>query len=152
MSNILECSSRGDKRYSAFFAIVNMFGVNDVIERHYQLCKRIGNYAPTTVKGIKGRKPTHIAVNGVTLEVRFLSQYYKYMWYTYLNSHFDLVEYASRFDDFSDMFKGRSVNCQADVIRQYMRQGKESLEKEFRELLWLVENKDTYISIYKSFP
>ena len=38
---ILECSSAGDKRFSAFYALVDVFGVTNSIERHYQSVKRI---------------------------------------------------------------------------------------------------------------
>ena len=37
---ILECSSKGDKRFSALYAKVKVFGVYDSIENHYQNCKR----------------------------------------------------------------------------------------------------------------
>jgi len=42
MSNkrVLECSSRGDKRFSALYAKVLAFGVRDTIENHYQKSKR----------------------------------------------------------------------------------------------------------------
>ena len=43
----------------------------------------------------------------------------------------ELVEYAKQFDDYNDMFKGRyTVNCQADVIRQYIKQGRSSIMNE----------------------
>ena len=36
----LECSSKGDKRFSAFYAFVEFDGKYDSIEHHYQNCKR----------------------------------------------------------------------------------------------------------------
>lgn len=41
---VLECSSKGDKRLSAFYAKINLFGNYNSIENHYQLSKRIGNF------------------------------------------------------------------------------------------------------------
>ena len=38
---ILECHSQGDKRFSAFYAKVEVNGKLDSIENHYQLSKRI---------------------------------------------------------------------------------------------------------------
>lgn len=43
---ILECSSRGDKRFSAFYAKVEVFSKLDSIENHYQSCKRTVDNRP----------------------------------------------------------------------------------------------------------
>ncbi|WCK57551.1 hypothetical protein PP175_26155 (plasmid) [Aneurinibacillus sp. Ricciae_BoGa-3] len=32
---VLECSSKGDKRFTAFYAKVNLYGKEDSIENHY---------------------------------------------------------------------------------------------------------------------
>ena len=37
---ILECSSAGDKRFSSLYALVDVFGVTESIESHYQAVKR----------------------------------------------------------------------------------------------------------------
>lgn len=40
------------------------------------------------------------------------------------------------------MFKGKSTNCQADVIRQYIKQGRDSILIECEEFIFLLtENK-----------
>ena len=53
------------------------------------------------------------------------------LWVKYLDNNPELVEYASEYDDYNDMFKGRyTVNCQADVIRQYIKQGRSSIMNE----------------------
>ncbi len=128
---ILECSSRGDKRFSAFYARVSMWNIESSIEEHYQLCKRFrtpyGIVAPRTIKEAKGREPDHIELNGRIYHISFLSLYYKLLWLRYLDLHPELVQHASQFDDFNDMFRGKSINCQADVIRQYVKEGRESL-------------------------
>jgi hypothetical protein len=136
---ILECSSKGDKRYSALYAKVKVFGKLDSIENHYQLCKRFGDIKPQTWKDAKGKQPTHIHINGKDYDVKFLSMFYKLLWLKYLNQNPELVEYAKQFDDFHDIFKGRNtVNCQADVIRQYIKDGKESVIKGCKELIELL--------------
>ena len=135
-SNILECSTKGDIRYSAFNAHVTMFGINNTIEKHYQLCKRFGSDTPPDDwRFCKGKTPTHIVINNMKLDVRFLTQWYKLLWLTYLDNMPDLVEYAKKFDDFNDIFKGKSVNCQADVIRQYIKMGRESIVRDCSELM-----------------
>lgn len=131
---ILECSTKGDKRFSAFGARVTVWGKEDTIENHYQLAKRFGSYAPTNWKDAKGKQVTHMELRGKTYDVRYLSQWYKLLWMRYLDLNPDLVQYASQFDDFNDMFKGSSQNCQADVIRQYVKQGRESVWKDVEEL------------------
>ena len=138
--SVLECSSKGDRRFSAFYAKVAVHGETTSIEEHYQLSKRFGNKVPDSVRSAKGRKPTHFALGGKRYDVKYLSAWYKLLWVKYLDEQPDLVAYASGFDDFSDMFKGRSANCQADVFRQYVKVGRKSIlsaldVKEFVELM-----------------
>ncbi|MED0738794.1 DUF6977 family protein [Aneurinibacillus thermoaerophilus] len=135
---VLECSSAGDKRFSAFYASVNAFGKNASIEEHYQLSKRFGERVPRTIKEAKGKKPTHIELNGKSYPLEFLSQWYKLLWLKYLDCHPDLVKYASQFDIFTDKFRGKAVNCQADVIKQYVKNGRDSLLEECIELIELM--------------
>lgn len=127
---ILECSSKGDKRFSALYAKLKVFGYYDSIEKHYQRCKRLSNGEMAR----KGQKVHYIEIdNGLTvhkLEPRFLTPYYKMLWCAYLDANPDLVEYASRYDDYNDMFRGKAINCQADVIRQYVKQGRKSILNE----------------------
>lgn len=132
---ILECSSKGDKRFSAFYARVSAFNKIDSIENHYQLAKRIGEDKPKSWRDVKGKTPTHIELNGITYELKYLSQWYKLLWLKYLDHNPELVEYASEFDEFNDIFKGKSVNCQADVVRQYVKEGRESLVRDCGELI-----------------
>lgn len=128
---VLECSSKGDSRFSAFYARVTMWGVDASIEEHYQLCKRFetpyGVIAPQSLRDAKGRKPCHIELNKKQYPVEMLTPYYKMLWLRYLDTHPELVTYASQFDGFSDMFKGKALNCQADVIHQYIKVGRESV-------------------------
>ncbi|WP_429909438.1 DarT1-associated NADAR antitoxin family protein [Geobacillus thermodenitrificans] len=137
---MLECSSKGDKRFSAFYAKVNVWGKYDSIENHYQLCKRFGNEVPKTWRDAKGRQPTYIELKGKVFDTKYLTYWYKLLWLKYLDENPHLVEYAKQFDDFSDMFKGKNtINCQADVIRQYVKEGRESIINECKELIDLLK-------------
>lgn len=127
-TNVLECSSKGDKRFSAFFAWVTLYGKNANIETHYQSCKRFNDAA---IDKVKGKQPDYIVINGKELDKKYLTPYYKLLWVKYLDMHPDLVEYATKFDDFHDIFKGKNtINCQADVVRQYIKQGRKSIMEE----------------------
>lgn len=126
----LECSSKGDTRYSAFYARVTIFGIEDSIENHYQLSKRFGDEdAPLNWRQAKGKHATHMHLNGDDYAVEHLTAFYKLLWCRYLDNNPELVTYAQQFDKFTDRFKGNSINCQADVIEQYVR-NRESLVKE----------------------
>lgn len=60
---------------------------------------------------------------------------YKGLWIMYFSDHPDLLEYASGFDEFVDIFKGKSINCQADVIAELVRD-KEKVISEVKESDW----------------
>lgn len=112
---ILECSSKGDKRFSAMYAQVKAFGVTDTIENHYQKCKRTGTSAT------KGQPVDHIVLIRRKFPATMLTAWYRMLWIRYLDNNPDLVEYARQFDEFTDMFRGKNtINCQADVIRDYI--------------------------------
>lgn len=137
---ILECSSKGDNRYSAFYARVKVFNKVDSIENHYQLSKRIGNFVPKTWRDVKGKTPTHFHINGKDYDLKYFSCWYKLLWVKYLDQHLELVEYAAQFDEYNDIFKGRkTTNCQADVVRQYVKVGRESIINECQEFIDLMK-------------
>lgn len=118
---ILECSSKGDKRFSALYAKVNIDGKVDTIENHYQLAKRFGNAkAPTHWKQCKGRKPTHIEFRGRRLPLGKMTDYYNWLWAMYLEQNPSLVEFLKEFDGFNDCFARPGCNNQAEAIRIYM--------------------------------
>lgn len=140
---VLECSSKGDKRFSALFAKVNVSGIFDSIENHYQLCKRARNdkgevIVPKNWKDLKGKKVDFFVMNGITFPESYLTQYYKLLWVKYLDANPTLVSYASEFDDFNDIFKGKSVNCQADVVRQYVKEGRKSILQECQPFIQIL--------------
>lgn len=111
---ILECSTRGDKRFSAFGAYITINGKRDCIENFYQNAKRKAN---NEVAG-KG-KPFHHFICpfcGLEFPGEEVSDLYKGLWIIYFNKHPELLIYAAQFDGFNDIFRGKSINCQADVV------------------------------------
>lgn len=115
MSN-LECSSKGDKRFSAFYAYVDFNGKYDSIERHYQSAKRNAQHQPCH----KGEYVSYILIGDQKLPASDLTPFYRYLWYLYLRQNPTLVDYASQFNTFTDMFRGKSINCQADCVKAYV--------------------------------
>ncbi|MBP3581951.1 MAG: hypothetical protein J6J33_04295 [Clostridia bacterium] len=118
---ILECSSAGDKRFSAFYARVKFLGVTDTIENHYQKVKRNKLGLPCR----KGERVEYIELCNNKYKPEMLTPLYRYLWYKYLEENPKLVEYAKQFDVFNDKFRGKCINCQADCINAYVNKDKE---------------------------
>ena len=100
---VLECSSMGDRRFSALFAMISIKGREQSIEEWYQNSKRTADGK----KAGKG-KPFHHIVDpftGDALPAKDAVDLYRGLWITYLNNHPDLVAYAAQFDDYSDVFQ-----------------------------------------------
>lgn len=123
---ILECSSRGDRRFSALFARIEVFGRRATIEEHYQMAKCFP-WKPLTWREAKGCRPTHLEIGGKVFPVSYLTAWYALLWLLYLDAHPELVEYARKFDDFSDSFARPGCNSQAEMVRLYVKQGREAL-------------------------
>lgn len=143
---ILECSTKGDTRFSAFGARVRVFGLEDLIEFHYFLSKQFNNIkAPSykdswTVKmkylrDTKGKTPDHIRIAGHKFSLDSMSQWYYFLWLKYLSENPDLVQYLSLFDDYNDIFGKPDRLCQADAIRMYMHHGYDHMTLYCRPLL-----------------
>lgn len=143
--NILECSSKGDKRFSALYAKIELFDKVNTIENFYQSSKVIlinnKRQCVTDWRKSKGQNIYGFVLNNMYFEPKYISSFYKLMWVKYLDNNKDLVQYAKQFDDFNDMFKSKkSYVCQADVVKQYVLNGRKSffedtLMKEFLNLL-----------------
>lgn len=112
----LECSSAGDRRFSAFYAKVKFDGALDTIENHYQRCKR--NIAGH-VAG-KGHRVDHVILFNKRFEPSILTPFYRYLWYIYLKGNPELVAYARQFNNFTDKFRGKAINCQADCVKAFV--------------------------------
>ena len=138
---ILECSSAGDKRFSAFYARVVCFGKLDSIENHYQSVKRNAKGLPCR----KGERVAYVEFNGngyvacpdSKYEPHILTDFYRYLWYKYLSDNPELVAYAKQFDKFNDMFRGKCINCQADCVEAFVKEN-----NLFYECIKMLQNYD----------
>jgi len=100
----LECSSKGDKRFSAFYAKVE----NKTIEELYQAAKQFedGSFG-LSIKEAKGRK----AINQDTC-----SKYYSYLWNTYIQNNPELLVPLKEASGLSDIFGEPGHCCQATEL------------------------------------
>lgn len=156
MGKILECHTRGDKRFSPFFTRVTAFGIDDTIENFYQkskvFLKQDGElvHAKSWQSAKKLQKPPPLGwglplwdefllPNGRWVPRKFhVFGWYSSLWVKWLDAHPNLVEYAKTFDDYHDPFKHGFPLCQADCLRLYCKQGRVALMATCREFLeWL---------------
>jgi len=99
-----ECSSKGDKRFSAFYAKVN----GKSIEEQYQAAKIFEDGSTgLTWKEAKGRKP---------INHKEVSKLYKDLWRTYLKNNPHLVRGLLQQSGLCDMFGQEGHNCQAIIL------------------------------------
>ena len=100
----LECSTRGDKRFSAFYAIVN----GKTIEDQYQSAKVFDDGSTGLHwKEAKGRK----AVNATQCAIL-----YENLWRQYISEHSQLLDVLKRATGLSDMFAKKGSVNQAQVL------------------------------------
>lgn len=100
----LECSSRGEKRLSAFYARVN----GRTIEEQYQAAKRFEDGSTgLSWKQAKGRK----AVNAEEC-----AALYSALWDQYIAEHPELLELIRGASGLSDMFGQPGHCCQATEL------------------------------------
>lgn len=100
----LECSSKGDKRFSAFYAIIN----GKSIEERYQAFKVFEDGSTgLSWKEAKGRK----AVNQEQA-----SKYYSFLWDLYIKKNPDLLPILVSASGLSDMFGQEGQCCQATEL------------------------------------
>jgi hypothetical protein len=102
-----ECSSKGDKRFSAFYARIRGRG-NKTIESLYQAFKVFENgVTGLSISEAKGKK----AVNQVEA-----AQFYSQLWDEYFMENPDLLELILQRTGFSDIFGQPNHCCQATEI------------------------------------
>jgi len=104
---ILECSSRGDKRFSAFYARIKGRN-NKTIEELYQAFKLFpGMIQGLPIKEAKGRHPINMDACRV---------FYRQLWDEYIKENPDLLDVIKQYDGFSDIFGQKGHVCQAEEI------------------------------------
>lgn len=100
----LECSSRGDKRFSPFYARVN----GRSIEEQYQAAKTFDDGSTgLDWKKAKGRRATNAT------ECTIL---YEKLWRQYISEHPGLLEVLKRASGLSDMFATKDAVNQAQIL------------------------------------
>ena len=100
----LECSSRGNKRFSAFYAKVN----GRSIEEQYQAVKRFEDGSTNLDwKEAKGRR----AVNATECAIL-----YEDLWRQYISEHQELLDVLKRAPGLSDIFASKGSVNQAQVL------------------------------------
>ena len=116
----LYCDSRGDRRFSALYAMVTLADGRRVsIESYYQSVKRTKTGGPAK----KGQAVDHIIIKGKRYSPKYLTPLYRKLWVMYFQQNPELFEYAKQHTNFIDRFKGRAINCQADVIADLVQKG-----------------------------
>lgn len=103
----LECSSKGDKRFSAFYARLREYN-NRSIEEIYQGSKIFGDGSTNlSWREAKGRK----AINQNEISIL-----YSKLWDLYFQENPDLLMVISEYNGFSDIFGQSGHCCQAEEI------------------------------------
>lgn len=96
-----ECSSKGDKRFSAFYAKVD----GRTIEDRYQAAKVFEDGSTgLSWREAKGRKP---------INLEEINKLYKDLWRTYLKNNPHLIRGLKQQSGLSDIFGQKDHNCQA---------------------------------------
>ena len=100
----LECSSKGDKRFSAFYAKVN----GKSIEDSYQASKIFEDGSTgLTWKEAKGRLP---------INMDYCRRYYSRLWDAYIIANPNLKEVLRQASGLSDIFGQEGHCCQATEL------------------------------------
>jgi hypothetical protein len=103
-SPFLECSSRGDKRFSAFYARVN----GRSIEEQYQAAKVFEDGSTDLHwRKAKGRKPVNSAE---------CAALYEKLWQQYISEHPELLDVLKKATGLSDMFAREGSMNQAHAL------------------------------------
>lgn len=110
----LECSSKGDKRFSAFYARI-MAKDNKSIEELYQAAKIFEDGSTNlSWREAKGKRAKN---------QEYLSKYYDSLWIEYILENKYLIKVLINASGLSDMFGQTGHNCQATTlwnIREYI--------------------------------
>ncbi len=100
----LECSSKGDKRFSALYARVGY----KTIEEHYQGAKVFEDGSTNLPwREAKGRKPVN---------AEFVARFYSSLWDLYMISNSELLPIIQAATGLSDVFGQKGHQCQATEL------------------------------------
>lgn len=107
----LECSSKGDKRFSAFYARIKIFN-HESIEDLYQGFKIFDDGKGGTETNLYWRK----AKGRKALNQEEASRYYSYLWDVYISEHPELLRVLLKASGVSDIFGQLGHCCQATEL------------------------------------
>lgn len=103
----LEVSSKGDKRFSAFYARIR-WRDNRSIEELYQGYKTFEDGSSgLSIKEAKGRKPIY---------PESCRMFYEQLWREFFDENPELLLEISQYNGFSDIFGQAGHQCQAEEI------------------------------------
>lgn len=109
----LECSSKGDRRFSAFYARVELQGVIKSIEDWYQGYKVFeGGITGLNWKEAKGK---------AALNQEDARMYYSYLWDIYFDRNQNLYQVIKPYNGFTDIFGQEGHACQAEEVYRHKR-------------------------------
>ena len=103
----MECSSKGDKRFSAFYARIKFYG-NKTIEDLYQSSKLF----PGGVTGLDWRQAKGLKA----INQDWCNLYYAHLWDYYIQENPHLLEVLKAASGLSDMFGQKDHCCQANEL------------------------------------
>ena len=106
----LECSSKGDKRFSAFYARLKEPSAYEgkSIEELYQYCKVFEDgVTGLDWKEAKGKVPVNVE------EARM---FYSYLWDQYFKQHPELLDIIKEYNGFTDIYGQEGHACQAEEV------------------------------------
>lgn len=103
----LECSSKGFKPFSAFYAVVKSRG-NCSIEQIYQAAKVFENgVTGLSIKEAKGKRATNMSE---------VARLYSKLWDEYIQENPHLIKILQEASGFSDIFGQQGSVCQATEL------------------------------------
>jgi len=116
----LECSTRGDRRFSSSHVKLKIHGEEKTIEDWFISSKR-NKFDESLSRG----GPYEYVIDPFTgtklYEKDEINDMYKGLWATYLYRNPELVEYASKYTDFSNSKYSSSIPIiSSDIISSYL--------------------------------
>jgi uncharacterized phage-like protein YoqJ len=115
-SDTLECHSEGDRRFSALYANINLWGHKKSIEDWYQGFK-VTKFKNNNNKGIK---PESFVINGMKFGVEYVDDIYDMLWYVYLSRNPLKLMDAMQYTEYHDKFDNNSTVSQATSISRIL--------------------------------
>lgn len=148
---VLECSIRGDRRFSSLFAKVTINGKERSIEEWFQDAKRTADGK----KAGKGKPFDYIVdpFTGDKLPGSEAQWMYRGLWITYFAKNPELVKYAEQFDEFTNCFnKYRNPESEEDLPRGPGQFNLTRLESSVEEVIgaYVKGDRDRYVAVVKA--